>query len=129
MHPEWSPRISWADLPGHVQAGIEQILGAPVALATGLQGGFSPGTADRVVTLSGGRAFVKAVNPRLNEHSPAIHRKEIRAAVPPLTRAGHGTETLLKFFGFRVTRGGAVTITTMKAPGSKLSPIRFEPGA
>lgn len=84
MQPEWSPRISWADLPGHVQAGIEQILGSPVTQATGQQGGFSPGTADRVVTASGGRAFVKAVSPRLNEHSPAIHRKEatVTAALP-----------------------------------------------
>jgi hypothetical protein len=84
MQSEWSPRISWADLPGHVQTGIEQILGSPVARATGQQGGFSPGTADRVLTVSGGRAFVKAVSPRLNEHSPAIHRKEaaITAALP-----------------------------------------------
>lgn len=76
MQPEWSPRVSWADLPGHVREGIEQILGARVAEATGQQGGFSPGTADRIRTVSGGRAFIKAVSPRLNEHSPAIHRKE-----------------------------------------------------
>lgn len=84
MQPEWSPRISWTDLPAHVQAGIEDILGAPVAEATGQQGGFSPGTADRVRTASGRRAFVKAVSPQLNEHSPAIHRKEaaIAAALP-----------------------------------------------
>ena len=84
MQPEWSPRISWADLPGHVQAGIEQILGAPVVGATGQQGGFSPGTADRVVTATGRRAFVKAVGVHQNEHSPAIHRKEaaIAAALP-----------------------------------------------
>jgi hypothetical protein len=84
MQPEWSPRISWTDLPGQVQAGIEQILGAPVVEATGQQGGFSPGTADRILTASGRRAFVKAVGPQLNEHSPAIHRKEaaIAAALP-----------------------------------------------
>ncbi len=78
------PPISWADLPGHVQAGVEQILGSPVARATGQQGRFSPGTADRVLTSSGVRAFVKAVSPRLNEHSPAIHRKEatVTAALP-----------------------------------------------
>ena len=84
MQPEWSPRISWTDLPVHVQAGIEQILGAPVVEATGQQGGFSPGTADRVRTAGGRRAFVKAVSRQLNEHSPAIHRKEaaISAALP-----------------------------------------------
>ena len=62
MQPEWSPRISWTDLPGHVQAGVEEILGAPVVEATGQQGGFSPGTADRVRTATGRRAFVKAVS-------------------------------------------------------------------
>ena len=84
MQPEWSPRIGWAELPGHVRAGIEQILGAPVIEATGQQGGFSPGTADRVLTASGQRAFVKAVSPQLNEHSPGIHRKEaaVAAALP-----------------------------------------------
>jgi Phosphotransferase enzyme family len=76
MQPEWSPRVSWADLPAQVQAGIEQILGDRVAEAAGQQGGFSPGTADRIRTVSGGRAFIKAVNGQLNEHSPAIHRKE-----------------------------------------------------
>lgn len=84
MQPEWSPRISWADLPRHVQAGIEQVLGSPVAQVTGQQGGFSPGTADRVLTALGGRAFVKAVSPQLNADSPAIHRKEaaITASLP-----------------------------------------------
>jgi aminoglycoside phosphotransferase (APT) family kinase protein len=84
MQPEWSPRISWTDLPGHVQAGIEQVLGGPVVEAMGQQGGFSPGTADRVVTATGRRAFVKAVGVHQNEHSPAIHRKEaaIAAALP-----------------------------------------------
>ncbi|UVJ39492.1 phosphotransferase [Arthrobacter sp. CJ23] len=76
MQPEWSPRIGWDDLPLRVQAGIEQILGDRVTAATGQQGGFSPGTADRVRTVSGGRAFIKAVSPQLNEQSPAIHRKE-----------------------------------------------------
>ncbi|MEV7134431.1 phosphotransferase [Arthrobacter sp. NPDC093128] len=96
MQSEWSPRISWADLPGHVQTGIEQILGSPVAQATGQQGGFSPGTADRVLTVSGGRAFVKAVSPRLNEHSPAIHRKE--AAVTAALPAGVPAPSLIGTF-------------------------------
>lgn len=84
MQPEWSTRISWADLPKHVQSGIEQILGSPVTEAQGQRGGFSPGTAERVRTSTGNRAFVKAVGRELNEHSPAIHRKEaaITAALP-----------------------------------------------
>ncbi|GAA1269051.1 hypothetical protein [Arthrobacter pascens] len=84
MQPEWSPRISWPDLPNHVQTGVEQIPGEPVVQTAAQQGGFSPGTADRVRTVSGRRAFVKAVGPHLNEHSPALHRREaaITAALP-----------------------------------------------
>lgn len=80
MIPEWSPRIGWADVPRHVQAGIEHILGAPVEESTGQRGGFSPGTAERVRTASGRRAFVKAVHPSLNAASPAIHRREAAIA-------------------------------------------------
>lgn len=84
MQPEWSPRIGWAEMPAHVQAGVERILGSPVVEAKGQQGGLSPGTADRVLTAAGQRAFVKAVSPQLNEHSPGIHRKEaiVAAALP-----------------------------------------------
>jgi hypothetical protein len=84
VKPEWSPRIGWAELPLKVQAGVERILGSLVVEATGQQGGFSPGTADRVLTAAGRRAFVKAVSSQLNEHSPAIHRKEaaVAAALP-----------------------------------------------
>jgi len=84
MQPDWSPRIGWAEIPDHVQAGVERILGSPAVEAKGQQGGFSPGTADRVLTASGKRAFVKAVSPQLNEHSPGIHRKEaaVAAALP-----------------------------------------------
>ncbi len=85
MQPEWSPRIGWADLPGHVRAGIEQILGSPVVESADQRGGFSPGTAARVLTAKGRRAFVKAVSRQLNEHSPGIHRREaaVAAALPP----------------------------------------------
>lgn len=84
MQPEWSPRIGWAELPSKVRAGVEQILGSRVVEATGQQGGFSPGTADRVLSAAGQRAFIKAVSPQLNEHSPDIHRKEaaVVAALP-----------------------------------------------
>ncbi|WP_285724908.1 phosphotransferase [Psychromicrobium xiongbiense] len=72
----WSARIGWSDLPEQVRSGVEQILGASVVEATGQQGGFSPGTADRVRTATGRRAFVKAVSAALNSSSPEIHRKE-----------------------------------------------------
>ncbi|WP_426504112.1 phosphotransferase family protein [Dactylosporangium sp. McL0621] len=78
-------RIGWDDLPGGVRAAVEDILGEPVAAAVSQAGGFSPGTADRVVTPSGRRAFVKAVGTPLNPDSPAMHRAEARAvaALPP----------------------------------------------
>jgi hypothetical protein len=84
MQPLWSPRISWNDLPGQVRAGVERVLGEPVADVAGQQGGFSPGSADRVVTTTGRRAFVKAVGPALNKASPGIHRREaaVTAVLP-----------------------------------------------
>ncbi|MGW5054241.1 phosphotransferase family protein [Actinokineospora sp. NPDC004072] len=77
-------RIGWANLPAHVQAAVEAILGDTIVEAVSQPGGFSPGTADRVRTASGGRAFVKAVGTALNEHSPRLHRREARitAAMP-----------------------------------------------
>jgi len=80
MHQEWASRIGWTDLPSHVRAGVEVILGAAVSEATSQQGGFSPGSADTVRTVDGRRAFVKAVGSQLNEHSPAIHRREAAIA-------------------------------------------------
>jgi Ser/Thr protein kinase RdoA (MazF antagonist) len=77
-------RIGWHDLPGEVRAAAEGIIGAPVIAAESQPGGFSPGTADRVRTADGRRAFVKAVSPAQNEHSPGMHRQEARvtAALP-----------------------------------------------
>jgi aminoglycoside phosphotransferase (APT) family kinase protein len=73
-------RIGWADLPAQVRAAIEDIIGGTVVEARSQSGGFSPGTADRVRTADGRRAFVKAVSGDLNEHSPGLHRKEARIA-------------------------------------------------
>ncbi len=85
VHPEWSPRIGWADLPSHVRAGVDHVLGSAVVEAVGQRGGFSPGTADRVLTAAGRRAFIKAVGPQPNRHSPEIHRREaaVSAGLPP----------------------------------------------
>ncbi|MGC9668315.1 phosphotransferase family protein [Planosporangium sp. 12N6] len=71
-------RIGWGDLPRHVRAGIEAIVGDEVVAAVSQPGGFSPGTADRVRTATGRRAFVKAVSPVQNEHSVDLHRREAR---------------------------------------------------
>jgi aminoglycoside phosphotransferase (APT) family kinase protein len=57
---------------------VEEIIGDAVVEAVSQAGGFSPGTADRVRTTDGRRAFVKAVSPAQNEHSPDLHRREAR---------------------------------------------------
>lgn len=77
-------RIGWGDLPGSVRRAVEGILGGAVVEAVSQSGGFSPGTADRVRTVDGRRAFVKAVSAAQNEFSPRLHRSEaaIAAALP-----------------------------------------------
>jgi aminoglycoside phosphotransferase (APT) family kinase protein len=71
-------RILWSDLPETVRAAIESSLGSPVVEAVSQPGGFSPGTADRVVLADGRRAFVKAVGSVINRDSPGVHRLEIK---------------------------------------------------
>src|SRR3954447_10796385 len=77
-------RIGWDELPQAVRAAVEDALGAPVVVAVSQPGGFSPGTADRVLTADGRRAFVKAVGRSLDETALALHRAEARitAALP-----------------------------------------------
>jgi hypothetical protein len=77
-------RIGWDDLPLPVRLAVEDILGAQVIEARSQVGGFSPGTADRVVTAAGRRAFVKAASPGLNERTVELHRREaaVAAALP-----------------------------------------------
>lgn len=70
-------RLAWPDLPQHLRSWVEGVLGDPVVTALSQPGGFSPGTADRVVTAGGRRAFVKAVSPAQNPHAPALHRREV----------------------------------------------------
>jgi hypothetical protein len=73
-------RIGWTDLPVGVRGRVEDFLGSRVVEAVSQPGGFSPGTADRVVTADGQRAFVKAVSQGLNDRSVALHRAEARVA-------------------------------------------------
>ncbi|MEH0842192.1 aminoglycoside phosphotransferase family protein [Micromonospora sp. CPCC 205711] len=77
-------RLDWVDLPAHVRSAVEGILGDRVVEAVSQPGGYSPGTADRVRTAGGRRAFVKAVSPAQNGDSPGMHRTEARntAALP-----------------------------------------------
>ena len=80
MRSATKTRIGWADLPPDVRATVEQILGDRVVDAVSQPGGYSPGTADRVRTAGGRRAFVKAVSPAQNDRSPHLHRAEARIA-------------------------------------------------
>ncbi|BCW68638.1 hypothetical protein NicSoilB4_34010 [Arthrobacter sp. NicSoilB4] len=76
--PERRPRIGWADLPDSVRSAVEDMVGSPVIAAHTQPGGYSPGSADRVVTAKGTRFFVKAVTGSLNSESPQLHRREAR---------------------------------------------------
>ena len=82
--PATNARIPWRDLPARVRAEVERRLGSPVVAARTQLGGFSPGVAARLELADGSRAFVKAVSPAPNAHSPSIHRREGRivAAIP-----------------------------------------------
>ncbi|WP_433376022.1 aminoglycoside phosphotransferase family protein [Actinoplanes sp. CA-142083] len=71
-------RIGWSDLPETVRSRSEQIIGGRVVAARSQPGGFSAGSADRVVTDSGRRAFVKAVTPAVNARSAELARQEMR---------------------------------------------------
>jgi aminoglycoside phosphotransferase (APT) family kinase protein len=72
--------VRWEALPPDVRRGVEDVLGSSVVHARSQPGGFSPGSADRVRTRDGRRAFVKAVGSRPNPDSPALHRAEARVA-------------------------------------------------
>jgi hypothetical protein len=56
-------RIGWADLPSHVRREVEAVVGERVIDAVPQRGGFSPGSADRVRTTGGRRAFVREAPP------------------------------------------------------------------
>jgi len=82
--PRGGVRLTWAELPDHVRTAIEGRLGSSVVTADSQTGGFSPGVAARVQLADGSRAFVKAASPALNEHTPAMYRREaeVAAALP-----------------------------------------------
>ncbi|WP_237242563.1 aminoglycoside phosphotransferase family protein [Rothia nasimurium] len=80
-------RASWADVPQTVQAWVEEELGDTVVGAESQSGGFSLGTADRLVTRTGRRAFLKAVDANLHPQTADLHRQEgrITASFPSST--------------------------------------------
>ncbi len=82
-------RTSWDELPTGLRARIADALGGPVVRAASQASGWSPGSADRVTTADGRRAFVKSVARSRNGDSHAMHRREARvmAAIPPEVQA------------------------------------------
>ena len=94
--PQWSPRPGWSEAPVAVQEWAESVLGAPVATARDVTGGFSSGIASRLTGTNGSCLFIKAVHADLNPFSPRMLRRELRigpglAATPaaaPRLRAG-----------------------------------------
>ncbi|MGL3199634.1 MULTISPECIES: phosphotransferase [Curtobacterium] len=82
-------RTSWTEVPTTLRARIETALGGPVVEAVSQASGWSPGSADRVVTAEGRRAFVKSVARSRNGDSADLHRREARvmAAIPPEVQA------------------------------------------
>ncbi|MDV9171696.1 phosphotransferase [Streptomyces sp. W16] len=87
--PATGVRTPWEALPAHVRDAGARLLGSVVTRAVTQPGGFSPGTAARVRTADGTRAFVKAVSAEVNPHSPKLHRTEAgnAAALPPAVPA------------------------------------------
>jgi len=79
------PRVQWSDLPSAVRDAIAGIAGAPVVSAASQPGGFSPGSADRLLLADGRRVFAKAVSSAQDPQSPLIHRREVSraSALPP----------------------------------------------
>jgi aminoglycoside phosphotransferase (APT) family kinase protein len=86
-------RMPWAGVPAGLRAAIAEVLGSPVVEAASQPGGFSPGSADRVLTASGRRAFVKTANSELNARSVEIHRLEAAMAAG-LPASAHAPELL-----------------------------------
>ena len=89
-------RVEYAALPGRVRAWVEAELRSQVTSAVTQAGGFSPGAAARLVTASGGRAFVKAVGPELNPKTPELFRME-RVAMESLPASPHAPKLLAAY--------------------------------
>lgn len=69
-------RLTWEDLPQHVQDWVHDVMGASVISSASQSGGFSLGTADRLLFSDGRRAFLKAVNSKEQEFTAKLHAQE-----------------------------------------------------
>ena len=69
--------MPWWHLPPALRLRVESLLGEEIIDAESQRGGFSPGSADRVVGADGGRAFVKTIGRREHPQAFALHRREL----------------------------------------------------
>jgi hypothetical protein len=77
MENQHAARTAWHELPDELHRTVAEMLGGPVSRAVSQSNGFSPGSADRVATASGQRAFVKAVHRDRNPDAYELHSREI----------------------------------------------------
>lgn len=70
-------RTGWTELPVGLHRAVEGMLGGVVVEASSQIDGFSPGSADRVRTAAGRRAFVKAVDRDSNSGTYDLHLREL----------------------------------------------------
>lgn len=80
-----SVRVQWNDVPGEIVRKIEGLCGSRVVDAHSQIGGFSDGSADRVLFADGSRAFVKTLSAQRNPVGFDLHRREARImrSLPP----------------------------------------------
>lgn len=76
MSTRSSPRPTWLELPETLRAAVAAALGSPVVASESRAGGWSPGSADRLLLADGSRVFVKAASTEVNEATVAMHRRE-----------------------------------------------------
>ena len=69
-------RTTWAEVPTTVRRALEEALGDQVEEAASQSGGFSSGSADRLVLRSGRRVFAKSVSRSRNAGTHELHRRE-----------------------------------------------------
>ncbi|GAA2067284.1 hypothetical protein GCM10009820_36470 [Leifsonia soli] len=83
-----SDRIPWADVPAPLLHRIAALLGSHIDTVDEQTGGFSPGVAARVSTISGRRAFVKAAPHSLGAAASLYSREaDVLSVLPSGTSA------------------------------------------
>lgn len=89
MESRQKTRTAWTELPDRLRGTVEGVLGGTVVEAVTQSSGFSPGSADRVRTAEGRRAFVKSAVRTENEGSYGLHERELAVMrrMPPGVRS------------------------------------------